>query len=64
MVALQDQWVNAKGQMLREEGRELSKKFWATLKTFFHNKGEFFRQLESKRETKSGIEDRALAIRN
>ena len=28
----------------------LSKKFWAALKTFFHNKGEFFRQLESKRE--------------
>ena len=50
VVALQEQWVNAKGQMLREEGRELSKKFWATLKTFFHNKGEFFRQLESKRE--------------
>lgn len=50
VVALQDQWVNAKGQMLREEGRELSKKFWATLKTFFHNKGEFFRQLEAKRE--------------
>ncbi len=50
VVALQEQWVSAKGQMLREEGRELSKKFWATLKTFFHNKGEFFRQLESKRE--------------
>lgn len=50
VVALQEQWVNTKGQMLREEGRELSKKFWATLKTFFHNKGEFFRQLEAKRE--------------
>jgi len=50
VVALQEQWVSAKGQMLREEGRELSKKFWATLKTFFHNKGEFFRQLEAKRE--------------
>ncbi len=50
VVALQEQWVNAKGQMLRDEGRELSKKFWATLKTFFHNKGEFFRQLEAKRE--------------
>ncbi|MEZ4904434.1 MAG: DUF349 domain-containing protein [Spirosomataceae bacterium] len=50
VVALQDAWVNTKGQMLREEGRELSKKFWAALKTFFHNKGEFFRQLESKRE--------------
>lgn len=50
VVALQEQWVSAKGQMLREEGRELSKKFWATLKSFFHNKGEFFRQLEAKRE--------------
>ncbi|WP_273210855.1 DUF349 domain-containing protein [Runella zeae] len=50
VVALQEQWVSAKGQMLREEGRELSKKFWAALKTFFHNKGEFFRQLEAKRE--------------
>lgn len=28
VVALQEQWVNAKGQMLRDEGRELSKKFW------------------------------------
>lgn len=50
VVTLQDEWVNTKGQMPREEGRELSKKFWAALKTFFHNKGEFFRQLEAKRE--------------
>ena len=49
-MAFQDQWVALKGIMPREEGKELSKKFWATLKTFFHNKGEFFRQLESKRE--------------
>ncbi|MFN4146264.1 MAG: DUF349 domain-containing protein [Runella sp.] len=49
VVALQEQWVNLKGQMPREEGRELSRKFWAALKTFFHNKGEFFRQLEAKR---------------
>jgi len=50
VMAFQDQWVALKGIMPREEGKELSKKFWATLKTFFHNKGEFFRQLESKRE--------------
>ncbi len=50
VMALQDQWTNAKGQILREEGKELSRKFWAALKTFFSNKGEFFKQLEAKRE--------------
>ena len=50
VMALQDSWNAIKGPMPREEGKELSKKFWAALKTFFHNKGEFFKQLESKRE--------------
>jgi hypothetical protein len=50
IMAFQDQWVALKGIMPREEGKELSKKFWASLKTFFNNKGEFFKQLESKRE--------------
>ena len=51
VLAIQDQWVAIKGAMPRQEGKELSKKFWAALKVFFHNKGEFFKQLESKRET-------------
>jgi hypothetical protein len=50
VMALQDRWNAIKGPMPREEGKELSKKFWAALKTFFHNKGEFFKQLETKRE--------------
>ncbi|MBD2752933.1 DUF349 domain-containing protein [Spirosoma validum] len=50
VMALQDRWNAIKGPMPREEGKELSRKFWAALKTFFHNKGEFFKQLESKRE--------------
>ncbi len=50
VMALQDRWNAIKGPMPREEGKELSKKFWAALKMFFHNKGEFFKQLESKRE--------------
>jgi len=50
IMAFQDQWVSLKGIMPRDEGKELSKKFWASLKTFFNNKGEFFRQLEAKRE--------------
>jgi hypothetical protein len=51
VLAIQDQWVAIKGPMPRQEGKELSKKFWAALKVFFHNKGEFFKQLESKRDT-------------
>ena len=50
VMGLQDSWNAIKGPMPREEGKELSKKFWGALKTFFANKGEFFRQLESKRE--------------
>jgi Domain of Unknown Function (DUF349) len=50
VMAIQDRWNAIKGPMPREEGKELSKKFWAALKTFFANKGEFFRQLEGKRE--------------
>ena len=50
VMTLQDRWNAIKGPMPREEGKDLSKKFWAALKTFFHNKSEFFRQLESKRE--------------
>ena len=51
IIAHQETWVATKGSMPREEGKQLSKKFWAALKTFFSNKGEFFKQLESKRDT-------------
>ena len=50
VMALQDRWNGIKGPMPRDEGKELSRKFWGALKTFFHNKGEFFKQLEGKRE--------------
>ncbi|RCR71002.1 DUF349 domain-containing protein [Larkinella punicea] len=50
VMTIQDRWNNIRGPMPRDEGKELSKKFWAALKQFFHHKGEFFKQLESKRE--------------
>lgn len=50
VMAIQERWNGLRGPMPREEGKELSKKFWAALKTFFHSKGEFFKQLEGKRE--------------
>lgn len=50
IIAHQEAWQAVKGPMPRGEGKDLSKKFWASLKTFFSNKSEFFKQLESKRE--------------
>ncbi len=50
VMGIQERWNAVKGSMPREEGKELSRKFWAALKTFFNNKGEFFRELEGKRE--------------
>lgn len=50
LLAVQDQWNAVKGPMPRDKGREMSQKFWADIKTFFRNKGEFFRQLEAKRD--------------
>ncbi len=52
--ALKEKWTAIKAPMLREEGKELSGKFWAALKTFFQNKSDFFRQLEIKREQHLG----------
>jgi len=51
IIAQQEEWQAVKGPMPRGEGKDLSKKFWAALKNFFNNKSEFFKQLESKRDT-------------
>ncbi|WP_373513383.1 DUF349 domain-containing protein [Persicitalea sp.] len=50
IIAQQEEWQAVKGPMPRGEGKDLSKKFWGALKTFFNNKSEFFKQLEGKRE--------------
>ncbi|GHB79311.1 DUF349 domain-containing protein [Persicitalea jodogahamensis] len=50
IIAYQEEWQSIKGPMPRGEGKDLSKKFWGSLKTFFNNKSEFFKQLEAKRE--------------
>ena len=50
LLALQDQWNAIKGFMPKEKGKELSDKFWTDIKTFFRNKTEFFKVLESKRD--------------
>lgn len=66
LLALQDQWNNIKGFMPKEKGKDLSDKFWADIKTFFRNKTEFFKVLESKRDenlvAKTAIIDEVEAL--
>jgi len=50
VLAIQDQWNAIKGAMPKEKGKEISRDFWALLKTFFRKKGEFFVKLEAERE--------------
>ncbi len=50
VMAIQDQWNGIKGAMPKEKGKDISRDFWAMLKTFFRNKGDFFAKLEAQRE--------------
>ncbi len=49
VLALQKQW-EAVGGMPRDRAKEVNKQFWAAFKTFFHNKGNFFKALDAARE--------------
>lgn len=49
VLALQKLW-EAVGGMPRERAKEVNKLFWAAFKTFFHNKGDFFKALDAARE--------------
>lgn len=51
ILAIQDQWNGIKGAMPKEKGKDISREFWSSLKTFFRNKGEFFNKLEAERES-------------
>lgn len=47
---LQKQWDEIKGPLPKDKTREISKDFWNGVKLFYRNKGEFFKQLEAKRD--------------
>ena len=61
LLAFQDQWNAIKGFMPKEKGKDLSDKFWANIKTFFRNKTEFFKILESKRDENLVIKTAIIA---
>jgi hypothetical protein len=49
VLKLQSEWKSS-GMVTEQQTKELSKKFWPHCKKFFHNKDQFFKKLEAKRE--------------
>ncbi len=49
IIDLQKKW-EAVGGLPRAKAKEVNKAFWSAFKQFFHNKGEFFKQLDAQRE--------------
>ncbi|PSL07657.1 DUF349 domain-containing protein [Cecembia rubra] len=48
ILAIQKEW-EAAGPVPREFGKEVNKKFWGLFKHFFHNKNQFFKELDEIR---------------
>lgn len=49
VLELQNEWKNT-GSLPADKSKDVSKKFWGACKAFFHNKDQFFRQLEVQKE--------------
>jgi hypothetical protein len=49
LQSIQKEW-EAVGGLPREKSKDLNKAFWAAFKSFYQNKGRFFKSLESERE--------------
>lgn len=48
ILAIQKRWEDV-GAIPHSKSRDINKKFWATFKTFFNNKGQFFKKLDQYR---------------
>ncbi|MTI29806.1 DUF349 domain-containing protein, partial [Xanthovirga aplysinae] len=48
LLETQKKW-EAIGGIPKDRAKEVNKKFWGTIKTFFHNKSAFFKRLEATR---------------
>ncbi len=49
LLAIQKNW-EAIGGLPREKSKSVNKDFWSSFKTFFHNKGNFFKKLDAERK--------------
>jgi len=50
LLELQKTWESI-GGLPRDKSKDINKVFWASFKTFFHNKGNFFKKLDSERKS-------------
>ncbi len=66
ILELQKKW-DAVGAVPRAKAKDLNKKFWSAFKTFFHNKGIFFKKLDEERsnnlKAKQELVKRALELK-
>jgi len=66
ILELQKQW-DAVGAVPRAKAKDLNKKFWSAFKTFFHNKGIFFKKLDEDRgnnlKAKQELVKRAIELK-
>lgn len=63
---IQEQW-EATGGLPRAKAKEVNRNFWSAFKTFYNNKGNFFKRLDSMREDnlvkKKELLEKALALK-
>jgi hypothetical protein len=64
---IQEQW-EATGGLPRAKAKEVNRNFWSAFKTFYNNKGNFFKRLDSMREDnlvkKKELLERALVMKD
>ncbi len=67
ILELQKKWDGV-GAMPRTKAKDLNKKFWSSFKSFFHNKGLFFKKLDEERsnnlKAKQELVQRALQLKS
>lgn len=66
ILGLQKKWDGI-GAVPRSKAKEMNKKFWSAFKSFFHNKGIFFKKLDEERgnnlKAKQELVKRALELK-
>ncbi len=66
LLAIQKEWESI-GGLPRDKTKEFNKVFWSSFKTFFHNKGNFFKKLDADRKSnydaKQVLVDKAEALK-
>jgi Domain of Unknown Function (DUF349) len=67
ILELQKKWDGI-GAMPRTKAKDLNKKFWSSFKSFFHNKGLFFKKLDEERsnnlKAKQELVQRAMQLKS